>query len=131
MRSIPTAAPSIDVIVRDLKTNCERDFGDARAMPPGVYTSPEFLEREQQTLFRNEWLCMGRASALPNPGDYLTAEIAGVALEQREAAGARWSTVQRQELEGQDLHSFAARLRGWEAGLLDRAEKLARRVKRL
>ncbi len=57
--------------------------------------------------------------------------IAGVALEQREAAGARWSTVQRQELEGQDLHSFAARLRGWEAGLLDRAEKLARRVKRL
>ncbi|MBR7957535.1 Rieske 2Fe-2S domain-containing protein [Burkholderia cenocepacia] len=77
MRSIPTAAPSIDVIVRDLKTNCERDFGDARAMPPGVYTSPEFLEREQQTLFRDEWLCMGRASALPNPGDYLTAEIAG------------------------------------------------------
>ncbi|AWG30252.1 SRPBCC family protein [Burkholderia cenocepacia] len=77
MRSIPTAARSIDVIVRDLKTNCERDFGDARAMPPGVYTSPEFLEREQQTLFRNEWLCMGRASALPNPGDYLTAEIAG------------------------------------------------------
>ncbi|WP_322080819.1 SRPBCC family protein [Burkholderia sp. BCC1972] len=77
MRSIPTAAPSIDVIVRDLKTNCERDFGDARAMPPGVYISPEFLEREQQTLFRNEWLCMGRASALPSPGDYLTAEIAG------------------------------------------------------
>ena len=77
MRSIPTAAPSIDVIVRDLKTNCERDFGDARAMPPGVYTSPEFFEREQQTLFRDEWLCMGRASALPNPGDYLTAEIAG------------------------------------------------------
>lgn len=77
MRSILTAAPSIDVIVRDLKTNCERDFSDARAMPPGVYTSPEFLEREQQTLFRNEWLCMGRASALPSPGDYLTAEIAG------------------------------------------------------
>ena len=53
--------------------------------------------------------------------------IAGVALEQRESATARWSTMQRQELEGQDLHSFAARLRGWEAGLLDRAEKLARR----
>jgi hypothetical protein len=55
--------------------------------------------------------------------------IAGVALEQRESATARWSTVQRQELEGQDLRSFAARLRGWEAGLLDRAEKLARQVK--
>jgi hypothetical protein len=57
--------------------------------------------------------------------------IAGVALEQRESATARWSTIQRQELEGQDLHSVAARLRGWEAGLLDRAEKLTRRVKRL
>ena len=57
--------------------------------------------------------------------------IAGVALEQRESATARWSTVRRQEWEGQDLHSVAARLRGWEAGLLDRAEKLARRIKRL
>jgi hypothetical protein len=56
---------------------------------------------------------------------------AGVALEQRESATARWSTVQRQELEGQDLHRVAGRLRGWEAGLLDRAEKLSRRVKRL
>lgn len=57
--------------------------------------------------------------------------IAGVALEQRESATARWSTIQRQELEGQDIPSFAGRLRGWEAGLMDRAEKLARRVKRL
>ena len=57
--------------------------------------------------------------------------IAGVALEHRESATARWSTVRRQELEGQDLGSFAARLHGWEAGLVDRAEKLARRVKRL
>ena len=57
--------------------------------------------------------------------------IAGVALEQRESATARWSTMRRQEWEGQDLRSVAARLRGWEAGLLDRAEKLARHVKRL
>jgi hypothetical protein len=57
--------------------------------------------------------------------------IAGVALEQRESTTARWSTVRRQEWEGQDLRSVAARLRGWEAGLLDRAEKLARHVKRL
>lgn len=76
MSTIPAARQAVDAIVRDLKGNCERDFGDARAMPPAVYTSPEFLEREQQTIFRNEWLCMGRATALPNPGDFLTAEIA-------------------------------------------------------
>lgn len=72
------AAPqAIDAIVAALKANCEREFRDALAMPPAVYTSPDFLEREQQTIFRDEWLCMGRASALPNPGDYLSAEIAG------------------------------------------------------
>jgi hypothetical protein len=69
--------------------------------------------------------------AADDTGSDMEEWIAGVALEQRESATARWSTVQRQELKGQDLRSFAARLRGWEAGLLDRAEKLARRVKRL
>src|SRR5689334_18167609 len=72
----------------------------------------------------------GRDFEAPDDAGSGTEEwIAGVALEQRESATARWSTVQRQELEGQDLRSFAGRLRGWEAGLVDRAEKLARRVK--
>jgi phenylpropionate dioxygenase-like ring-hydroxylating dioxygenase large terminal subunit len=52
-------------------------FERARAMPRSVYTSPEFLDRELRSLFRKEWLCAGRASALPDPGDYATMEIAG------------------------------------------------------
>jgi len=72
----------------------------------------------------------GRDFETPDDAGSGTEEwIAGVALEQRESATARWSTIQRQELEGQDLRSFAGRLRGWEAGLVDRAERLARRVK--
>jgi phenylpropionate dioxygenase-like ring-hydroxylating dioxygenase large terminal subunit len=46
-------------------------------MPPGVYTSPEFLALEESTIFRREWQCVGRASALAMPGDYLTAQISG------------------------------------------------------
>ena len=75
-RSHPTAS-GIDEIVRQLQSNCAREFDDARAMPPAVYTSPAFLEREQQTIFRDEWLCVGRAGALANPGDYLTADLGG------------------------------------------------------
>ena len=52
-------------------------FEEARAMPPEVYTSPAFLEAELEHLFRAEWLCVGRADALAEPGDYLTWQIAG------------------------------------------------------
>ncbi len=49
----------------------------ARAMPKSVYTSPEFAALEQRQIFAAEWLCVGRADALPNPGDYLATDIAG------------------------------------------------------
>src|SRR5258708_32269342 len=64
-------------IVHQLQTNCERPFSDARSMPPAVYTSPDFLALEQARIFHREWLCVGRASALAEAGDYLTADIDG------------------------------------------------------
>lgn len=87
------------------------------------------------------WQLRGRERALMHwargqdvpaaTGDETAAWTAGVALERRDTPGGRWSTVQRQELTGADPAQFAARLRGWEAGLCDRATKLARRGKRL
>lgn len=64
-------------IVRQLQANGERPFSDARSMPPAVYTSPDFLALEQTRIFHREWLCVGRASALAETGDYLTADIDG------------------------------------------------------
>jgi phenylpropionate dioxygenase-like ring-hydroxylating dioxygenase large terminal subunit len=46
-------------------------------MPPSVYRSPEFLERELSQIFAKDWVCVGRADALPKTGDYITHEIAG------------------------------------------------------
>jgi phenylpropionate dioxygenase-like ring-hydroxylating dioxygenase large terminal subunit len=46
-------------------------------MPKAVYTSPDFAKAEEEHIFAKEWLCAGRADALPNPGDYLTMVIAG------------------------------------------------------
>jgi phenylpropionate dioxygenase-like ring-hydroxylating dioxygenase large terminal subunit len=60
----------------ELRANVAQPFGQARAMPKSVYTSPEFTALEQEHIFAQEWLCAGRADSLPNAGDYLTMEIA-------------------------------------------------------
>src|SRR5579863_7544739 len=60
-----------------LLATAARPFEDATAMPPAVYTSPDILALEQQRIFRQEWICVGRASAIAEPGAYLTYEIAG------------------------------------------------------
>jgi len=63
--------------VRELIENVSAPFERARAMPPSVYTSLEFLNSELSEVFAREWVCVGRASALAKPGDYLTFELAG------------------------------------------------------
>lgn len=63
--------------VEELLQTARRPFVDALAMPPSVYTSEEFLQRELTDVFRQDWVCVGRASSLPNAGDYLTYELAG------------------------------------------------------
>jgi phenylpropionate dioxygenase-like ring-hydroxylating dioxygenase large terminal subunit len=63
--------------VQALADNTARPFERAQAMPPEVYTSPVFLQKELAHIFRQDWFCVGRASALEAPGDYLTCELAG------------------------------------------------------
>ena len=63
--------------VTHLLDNVSQPFERAHAMPPDVYTSPEFLEREIKDIFARDWVTIGRASALSKPGDYLTYELAG------------------------------------------------------
>lgn len=63
--------------VAQLLDNVRQPFERAHAMPPGVYTSPEFLEQEIKHVFAHDWVTVGRASALSRPGDYLTYELAG------------------------------------------------------
>ena len=60
-----------------LRENVSRPFEQARAMPPEVYTSEVFLAAELEHIFGQEWLCLGRSSALAEPGDYAAWEIAG------------------------------------------------------
>jgi phenylpropionate dioxygenase-like ring-hydroxylating dioxygenase large terminal subunit len=50
------------------------DVAEAVTMPPVIYTSEEFLEFERAALFDREWLCVGLASQIPEPGQYLSVQ---------------------------------------------------------
>lgn len=77
MQAARIEPPSSTDPIEALKAGAARPFEDARAMPPAVYTSPDVLAREEERIFARQWICLGRASALAHPGDYLTDEIAG------------------------------------------------------
>jgi phenylpropionate dioxygenase-like ring-hydroxylating dioxygenase large terminal subunit len=63
--------------VAELLANVSGPFERARAMPPSVYTSNDFLNLELTKVFARDWICLGRADALPKPGDYFTYDLAG------------------------------------------------------
>ncbi len=52
----------------------------ARTMPREYYTSPAILAEEGERIFARSWCCVGRASQLAEPGDFVLREIAGESL---------------------------------------------------
>ena len=59
-------------------------FGDVRRplprashAPGRIYSSPEIYALEKERIWMRDWLCVGRADELPEPGDYMTSRIAG------------------------------------------------------
>ncbi|MEX0665111.1 MAG: aromatic ring-hydroxylating dioxygenase subunit alpha [Acidimicrobiia bacterium] len=55
--------------------NSVRPVNEACLLPPQVYTSEEFYEFENEAIFSREWVCVGRADQVPEPGDYFTLTI--------------------------------------------------------
>ena len=53
------------------------DLAMAETLPPLCYTDAAFYEFEKEALFTREWLCVGRTSQVPEPGDYFTTSIVG------------------------------------------------------
>ena len=87
--------------IEELRRNVEVPFERALAMPKSVYTSPQFAAEEQAHIFAKEWLCAGRADALPDAGDYLTMEISGepiIVLRDREGQLRAMSNVCRHRM---------------------------------
>jgi len=76
----PHSELPLNVVLERLRESAERPFEDARPIPPEVHHSRAFLERERETVFTQEWICVGRADEIAAHGDYLTHDIAGVPL---------------------------------------------------
>jgi phenylpropionate dioxygenase-like ring-hydroxylating dioxygenase large terminal subunit len=49
-----------------------QDVSRAATLPAALYTSPEVLAVEAETMFMKEWLCVGRAERIANVGDWFT-----------------------------------------------------------
>lgn len=66
-----------------LRTAIERTragLGEARHLPGHFYTSEEIFQREIETIFQREWLCVGRVEEFAQPGDYHALRIVGEPL---------------------------------------------------
>ncbi len=54
------------------------DLARASTLPAAWYGGdPGIWEKERRAIFGREWLMVGRADEVPEPGSYVTAEIAG------------------------------------------------------
>jgi phenylpropionate dioxygenase-like ring-hydroxylating dioxygenase large terminal subunit len=66
---------SIESLVAELDASTT-DVSTAFTLPPELYTDPAVLQFERDVLFGHEWLCVGRADRIANPGDWFTTIVA-------------------------------------------------------
>ncbi len=78
---MPTSQPDVvEMLRKELGRLGTLDASEARTMPPVFYTSEAFLELEKEEIFHKEWICLGHAGEIPNPGDFYTTELVGEQL---------------------------------------------------
>jgi Rieske 2Fe-2S family protein len=58
-------------------------------LPGRYYTDPENYRQEIERFYFHRWICAGRTSQIPNPGDYFLRDVAGESIiVTRDASGA-------------------------------------------
>jgi phenylpropionate dioxygenase-like ring-hydroxylating dioxygenase large terminal subunit len=53
---------------------------EAENLPPWCYTDESFHRTEIERVFMKVWSFVGRGDLLPNPGDYLATDVAGIPI---------------------------------------------------
>ena len=69
---------SLSSVLKKLQDTANTPFEESRPIPAEVNHSVEFYKHERNKVFASEWICIGREDEIPNTGDYLTHDIAGV-----------------------------------------------------
>lgn len=64
----------------DRYTETRKPIEEATCLPPDVYTSKEWYDKEIETIFLKSWLVATREEEIPNPGDYVRLDIVGEPL---------------------------------------------------
>jgi phenylpropionate dioxygenase-like ring-hydroxylating dioxygenase large terminal subunit len=68
---------TLDDLVAEIGRTAALPFEAAQTLPPGAYTDPAFTALEVDRLFRRDWVCVGRADEIAEPGGYIAHQIAG------------------------------------------------------
>ena len=69
--------PALDRLLDTLAAYPATPDAACFTLPPEAYTDPDLYALEVERIFRREWLIVGRASDVPNPGDWFTIEVLG------------------------------------------------------
>jgi len=77
--TLPANLPLKDIL-EQLRNVSSMPFEQANPIPAASNHSDAFLALEQEKIFSKEWICVGREDEIPEHGDYLTDEIAGVSI---------------------------------------------------
>lgn len=65
------SAPQAQPLLRQIS----RPIDEASHAPGEIYSSPEVYALEKERIFMRDWLCVGRAEEVPDPGSYMTLRI--------------------------------------------------------
>jgi len=74
-----TNAP-LDASLKTLKECSSKSFALASPIPPVINHSIHFYNHEQDRIFNQEWICIGRCDEIESAGDFLTHQIAGTSV---------------------------------------------------
>src|SRR5947209_5378778 len=58
----------------------ELALSQALTLPQSYYTDPIWFQREMEAIHFDMWLCAGRASQIPNAGDYFIRKVANASV---------------------------------------------------
>lgn len=71
---------SVDEIRAALTRLQSLPIEQSTAMPAAYYTSEDFTRLEAEHVFHKEWICLGRADEVSEPGDFYTTSVVGEQL---------------------------------------------------
>lgn len=80
MRHATTRPASLDRLHEQIVESAGNPLEHARALPAGAYTDAAHYAWEVDHVLREEWLCVGHVSQVPEPGDFRNVDLLGEPL---------------------------------------------------